>query len=74
MYFIIIYLRNDVIVSLPLTDISIKLLEYQSKWTRKTKIEQKLLNKKRENTLHVRLVNLCLFVVCHYIRVTKNIW
>ena len=59
---------------LSLTDILTKLLKYQSKWTRKAKIEQKLLNMKRENTLHVRLVvNLFVFVVCHYIYVTKNI-
>ena len=45
-----IYLRNCAMTSLrhwhivdlvlPLTDISTKLLEYQSKWTRKVKIEQ----------------------------------
>ena len=40
-------------VMLPLTDISIKLLEYRSKRTWKAKIEQKLLNKKRQNTLHM---------------------
>ena len=33
----------------------------------------KLLNMKRENTLHVRLVNLFFLAVCHYIYVTKNI-
>ena len=69
MYFINIYLRNYAVTSLPhcrvvvlsLTDISVKLLEYRSKWTRKAKIEQKLLNKKWADTLHVRLVNLILF-------------
>ena len=56
-----LYLCHAVV--LQLTDISIKLLEYRSKWTRKAKIEQKLLNMEREN-LHVRLVNLFLFAVC----------
>ena len=41
-------------------------------WT-KDKFEHKLLNMKREDTLHVRLVNLFLLVVCHSIYVTKNI-
>ena len=81
MHFINIYLRNYAMTSLPhchvvvlpLTVISIKLLKYRSKGARKAKIEQKLLNMKREDTLHMRLVNLSVFVVCHYIYVTKNI-
>ena len=50
-------------MNLPLTDISIKLPEYRIKWTRRAKIEQKLLNMKRENILHVHLVNLFLLSV-----------
>ena len=61
------------IVVLPLTDLSIKLLEYRSKLNQKAKIEQKLLNKKRDNTVHVHLVKLFLVIVCHYIYATKNI-
>ena len=49
------------IVVLQLTDISIKLLKYRSKWTCKANTEQKLSNMKWENTLDVRLVN---FVFC----------
>ena len=56
-------LRHCHIVVLPLTNISIKLIEYRSKWTRNAKIEQKILNMTGQHTLHVRLFNL-LFVCC----------
>ena len=62
-------------VVLPLTDIRLNFSNtWVSKWIQKAEIEQKLLNMKLENTLHVRVVNLFLFVVCHYIYVTKNVW
>ena len=40
-----------IIVMIHESDISIKLLEYQSKWTGITKLEQELLNMCLENSL-----------------------